>query len=750
MIRKPTILMWTFLLLCTMIGAGQPWLRLVSVWLLLLVCWLEMPQVAISKSIGALIGIAVCWWLLLLLPLPLSVHSILMPEISSLRNPIGKFIGIDTLPLAIAPSIHMVDGVALMLFGWILLSTRTLNIQHWMQFLCAAGVVLIWMGWLHKIVNADHIFGFVPIPTEARSPYFAPFINGNHAGYLFAALIPCAIRLQSQIIIRAGVLLHLLVAIPMTESRGAIAVGLLMLTMELPFYRIVLAVGSVLGAGAIWYWSPSINAITHGRVDLWQDALSALSISMPLGTGFGGFSDVYSIVKSTPEYSHSSHAHQEYLEWGISTGIFGLLTAIFGLFMWIKRPSSTLSMEQRPFQRILLVFTLAGFVDFPLQLNALLLLEIVAIKVLLQDTRPSLTNTFNHRLLMIPSVFVAITSILWSTNTPYGMSKTSDPMVLQVQQSPLNETKLTKLLITHIELDPTQSELAALIQLHASHHPTNIETQKMLARWYFTTNQYDHSCRVWNEIWSLNTPILSNKIDLVPEALGCDTNLWNAVIALPDDVDILVRAYQILMAQNLETAALFCLQRAHDLNTQSPLGTLHYVQWLIQSKNWNTAWIEHNTLELKSDISKSQRCLHLKNTAALGFQYSLNTNPQDFQNLMDTCGQAPHWMRRKVLAELKLGDPNAIKTAIEWTQQNPKDILNLWKFLAHAEQINGNIDTACHWIQTAFHSKSKRISQELIERCAHQEPPFKKEVWKIQSKNDIDMRIQSTLGQKPL
>ena len=72
----------------------------------------------------------------------------------------------------------------------------------------------------------------------------------------------------------------------------------------------------------------------------------------------------------------------------------------------------------------------------------------------------------------------------------------------------------------------------------------------------------------------------------MPEA-ACDRNIWNAVIALPDDADILVRAYQTLLIE-IEDPASLCLKRAQDLKESSSWGS-HYVQWLIQTQNWKRA-----------------------------------------------------------------------------------------------------------------------------------------------------------------
>ena len=57
---------------------------------------------------------------------------------------------------------------------------------------------------------------------------------------------------------------------------------------------------------------------------MWIDSIKLLDWSWLLGTGFGGFSAAYPMVKSTPEYIQSSHLHMEYMEWFIHTGLFGL------------------------------------------------------------------------------------------------------------------------------------------------------------------------------------------------------------------------------------------------------------------------------------------------------------------------------------------------------------------------------------------------------------------------------------------
>ena len=97
-----------------------------------------------------------------------------------------------------------------------------------------------------------------------------------------------------------------------------------------------------------------------------------------------------------------------------------------------------------------------------------------------------------------------------------------------IVQRPLNPTIIEKFLYSEVQQSSTSQykpALNKLIEQHARSFPTNIEAKVLLARWYRATEQYDESCSIWDQVWGLDTPIKSQKLELVAESLACNPNL---------------------------------------------------------------------------------------------------------------------------------------------------------------------------------------------------------------------------------
>ena len=227
--------------------------------------------------------------------------------------------------------------------------------------------------------------------------------------------------------------------------------------LYLPKYRSLTLLSS-LASGMMVVFTTDISTLTHGRWDMWIDSIKLLDWSWVLGTGFGGFSAAYPMVKSTPEYIQSSHLHMEYMEWFIHTGLFGLLLLLRVAVGMIKGRSD--NDHQNPWWGIVSILLLASLVDFPLQLNALALLFVIALGQVLPSTKTILTPNGRSISLPVMCALIIVTTLIG----PNVFSKAHPHPVLQSLESqaahhPLDPTVLEQVLWTKIQSLDTKPKM---------------------------------------------------------------------------------------------------------------------------------------------------------------------------------------------------------------------------------------------------------------------------------------------------
>lgn len=195
------------------------------------------------------------------------------------------------------------------------------------------------------------------------------FANANHMASLLVVCIPLLLALiedlregagnpkaKSAIMLLAlaGVLV-LLVGIVLNGSLAVLLLGPPVLALSASLLlprainlRVPLAVLAGLGGLAmLWvYLSPVHDRLAGSnatsmteRQQMWAQTAPAVVDFMPLGSGIGSFPDLYPRFENPAEVTttFASHAHNDYLEIALETGLPGLVLVIAFLLWWGTR-----------------------------------------------------------------------------------------------------------------------------------------------------------------------------------------------------------------------------------------------------------------------------------------------------------------------------------------------------------------------------------------------------------------------------
>lgn len=698
------------------------------------------------------------WWLVLLLPVPDSILLFLQGGLGEYRLLLTENLDSISSTIALRPSLHFYNGATIILL-YVLYLQLTNRTENTTVFAAKTSVLFACFGIVQHHLGVEMIYGLIEVPAELRSPFFASFINGNHAAYfmvcglfLVHSVYKSAIQIGCQIILCVGIVL--------CESRGGLSLGALsLLWLYLPRYRaltLLSALCTALGTIAVL----DLTTLTHGRWLMWNDALHILDWSWLLGIGFGGFSAAYPMIKSTPEYIQSSHLHMEYLEWILHTGIFGLfILCRFGLGLVKGYSKET---QSNPWFGIVAVLMCASCVDFPLQLNAMALLFVLAISQIVPRSVMIAKSPSDTRVLLIISGVLILLTLGGPTIVPSLAPNSSQPSTTErlVQTNPLDPTVLEQHLWNQVQSiqtdskdplqfsplhvpshDETIERLNTVIVQHAHFYQSNIEAQRLLARWYRRLGSYNDACRVWKRVWSLETAILANKRDWMKEGLACDPNLWMVLTTLPDDVELLLEAARLLNAQQQHQATRFCLERAYEIEEPPYKSALQLTRWLIEQKNWTRAWTLHRTVSMPQSPTSAEYCSYLKNKGDLGLQFNIIQTGTVYKELNSRCGTKAYWTNRQWISGLKEGQTEVIQSVEQHIETHPEGIGQFWELLVQAYTLNQNVDGACHWVEQAFHN-DLAPGNDALQACSQKQLPLLKPQWSLTTPEQVDQRLQ--------
>lgn len=346
--------------------------------------------------------------ILQLLPLPLSVEHILLPE--------GGGLSWNRLTRDPAATVAAAAKLAFMLayFFLVTLSARSsARVRALELALLGNGTVLALLGTVNALSSTGPILWAFP----SDSPSFGPYANRAHFSTLVAMLLPLGLaRVLSEGIGRRGERLPLVLAIAvMATAVGAAAsrAGLALILMSCIAVPLVmkwkghglrrtlgracfilgLAMGVGIGVGGEKLGERLVGRLRDDafavRSEIWRATLRMIADHPVFGVGLGAFATMYPHYDSSNGMRYTAEAHNDYLQLLAETGIAGGLIGVgFLVFLLrIMRRSLSRTVEARPGS--LAVGASVGIasglihslVDFGLQItaNALVFLSLVAV-----------------------------------------------------------------------------------------------------------------------------------------------------------------------------------------------------------------------------------------------------------------------------------------------------------------------------------------------------------------------------------
>ena len=282
-----------------------------------------------------------------------------------------------------------------------------------------AALVLLALGMAQRWTGAASIFWVSGIPAATRYPFFSTFVSHNHAGAMFAAVVPLAaalaLRPHLEWRIGGGAAAALLAGGAVASaSRGALVellVGVAVFAAIAGGRRVawtvlatvVVVVGTSVAGGlrhAARVFSESLvpgsvdQDVFGNRLAIWGEGLDLVQAAPLLGVGPGGFRDGYKMVKTNPLFSLVDHAHQEPLqalaEHGVVVGALWLVAVAVPLGIGARRLLDLPAGRRRGllagWMGCAAALLTGALFDFPLRIGALAVLTALSLGVIVAFT----------------------------------------------------------------------------------------------------------------------------------------------------------------------------------------------------------------------------------------------------------------------------------------------------------------------------------------------------------------------------
>lgn len=405
----------------------------------LLVATLSAPRAGLSRGTGwaiAAVVLIAAVPLLQIVPLPASIWRGLPGRGIAITARDALGVGGRAFPLSLDPeatwrsALYLVPAIAMFL--------STLHAgQPERRRLVLVGIACIFVGMLAGVLQVTFGSDFYPYPTAHQGNAVGLLINRNHEATLLligVALVamlavPAAatradaarsgrarpgraratatrrgtavlsfLASPSGVWVLVGLMVMFSLAVITTTSRaGMVAMPLALaaaLTRVVPFAgsqrgpRLGIVVAVVVFAALIALLAT--NSVTQstvarfvahnndGRSAFWADTIAAIRPFWPLGSGLGTFVPVYASFESLDNVApnYANHAHDEYLELLLETGIFAIAAAgayILAVVAAFRQPLAGGARQQRVCAIIgIAVVVLHSAVDYPLRIIGLI------------------------------------------------------------------------------------------------------------------------------------------------------------------------------------------------------------------------------------------------------------------------------------------------------------------------------------------------------------------------------------------
>jgi O-antigen ligase/tetratricopeptide (TPR) repeat protein len=684
----------------------------------------------LEPSAGLAAGLLVAAGLLGVLPLilTLSPERVFAPELAGPVMASIELSGVESRPLALDPHRGLMEwGLSL---SWVVYALGTALVvrnsrrgRKVLRLVLGAGLMVVVLALLHRLAGAESIYGS-GVPAFARDPFLGPFINPNHGGVFCAALVPLALvelsRDKGPWRWYGGASLALLaLGIVLSGSRGAVLACLAALVpMALIQFgrRAWIGLAVLLGAGglALVLLGPveALRALSEavapsslmegqdvftGRGPMYEDALRLATASPWLGVGPHGFDDGFEVLKSSPDFTYTAHAHQEVLQLLAEHGLPITLLWLSGLGLVLLRGlRAAVGLERDDRRRqllawsgVLVALATASLFTFPLRIGALEALGSLALGAVLglsqsseRGRRGPAPMVLAGGLALAAGVGLGLPWASSSSDSVYGSHELSlrradvaleagrvDEAIAQLERTlarkPVERQALQRLspaLLRRAEIPEALHalEVAALVE------PTSPWVWRDLARLQRRMGDYDLARASWRRALWCDVPDASRE-PLVREALkGPGEARHIAELALPERGDVLSIAGRVVEEQGEQDLAEELLRRAAD---RDPRYGAHLAAALLR---WS------RPAEALAALEGVDGCFALESRAqALTELERLDEAEQAWLTALDRCKDEPARLRRirLGLARLRLArdDDRGRELLLRMLAEEPAD-----------------------------------------------------------------------------
>lgn len=259
------------------------------------------------------------------------------------------------------------------------------------------GAALALFAMIQDLSGTDKLYWIWQV-DQISAAIYGPYVNHNHYAGLMEMLIPLAsgvafLERGSKRVLLLFAAAVMALTVVFSRSRG----GMIALAVEFVFVCVVLfrvqrnrrGVMAVFGAMAmmaalvLWLGSDKLferfsEPHDQYRVQIYRDSLSMAMHKPILGYGMGTFSTVYPAYRSFYTNLFVNHAHNDYLEMLVDTGVVGLALFLWFLFSVFRSGWKKISDENDVEGRALTLAALTGvtgivvhsFLDFNLHIPA--------------------------------------------------------------------------------------------------------------------------------------------------------------------------------------------------------------------------------------------------------------------------------------------------------------------------------------------------------------------------------------------
>jgi tetratricopeptide (TPR) repeat protein len=566
-------------------------------------------------------------------------RAVLQPGIASPVTAALDLVGAGARPLALDPHRGLIEwalGAGLVLLGWGAAVRVTRAARAWrITWACVGtGVALVGLALVERWTGATSILWITDVPSVVREPFFGTFVNTNHGGALCAALIPMSVAMaaigpaqrRSVGLLCAATLSGGVVA---AGSRGAllaavVGVGTVLLLAGGPRTRrvVLIAVGTLVLAVLVGGPEASLRALgavvapevgemvdrgyvdlTTGRQALLAEVWTLAKGVWVLGVGSAGFDDAYRVIKTSPSFNISSHAHNELLQIVVEHGVVVALLwvaaaiavariAIHGAGVWAQRPDRRWLIAG--FAGSLGATGLFAMVDFPMRVGAHGVLAAITAGSIVGLARRRGTGV-SPGPLMRGSLIVLMLSTLacglavligaWSPAGPFGSPGTAihrlnDPE-LAIRRQPVNRRALQRLARTRVE-SGDHAAAAQILEVATGIYPSLPWLWRDRARLARQMGDEAQARAAWTRLMVLDLPERHDPLPLVREAIfgaGDDAPIDVARQVLPERGDRWRQAARLFAQLDMRADAEALFQRALQLD---PSGVAHFASALLR------------------------------------------------------------------------------------------------------------------------------------------------------------------------